>query len=88
LHDGRARPESVQHARQRKEQHKTIEARNRIQREHAPMCGHKTGQNERKEGKGNKKNIQHNRYFACWAGRYHCPFRITLNKLHLECLLV
>jgi hypothetical protein len=52
------------------------------------MCGHKTGQYKRKEGKGNKKNIQHNRYFAFWAGRYHCPLRITLNKLHIECLLV
>ena len=52
------------------------------------MCGHKTSQNEREEGKGNKKDIQHNRYFACWAGRYHCPLRITLNKLHIECLLV
>jgi hypothetical protein len=87
LHDGRACTESVKHARQCKKQHKTIETGNRIQREHAAMCGHKTSQNKRKKGKGNKKNIQHSRYFAFEAGRYHCPLRITLNKLPIECLL-
>ena len=52
------------------------------------MCCNKTGQNERKEGKGNKKNIQHTLYFAFEVDRYHCPLHITLNKTHIECLQV
>ena len=55
---------AVQHAGQRKKQHKAVQARNGGQWQHAPARGQIATQHQGEEGKGNVKNLQHARIVA------------------------
>ena len=65
--DRRRRAEAVQHARQGKEQHETVEPRDGFERQHAPLRRHKARQHQREKRKRDGQDVEHRGILAACA---------------------